>query len=148
MDRRRLDVESWRDAMLAVAGRLEDHVGGASIDPTDPEETRRTVYAAVSRLDLNPMLALFDFPDPNAHSERRARTTTPLQKLFVLNSPFMLRQAEALADRTWPPRPAPTTPTASGSPTACSTAGRRPRRRSRWGSATWGPAPRTGPRAG
>ena len=45
------------------------------------------------------MLALFDFPDPNAHSPKRNETTTPLQKLFVLNSPFMVRQAEAFAER-------------------------------------------------
>lgn len=69
------------------------------MDPQDPKERRRTVYSAVSRLDLNRMLALFDFPDPNVHADRRAETTTPLQKLFVLNSPFMEAQAEALAER-------------------------------------------------
>jgi hypothetical protein len=45
------------------------------------------------------MLALFDFPDPNTHSPKRNETTTPLQKLFVLNSPFMVRQAESFARR-------------------------------------------------
>ncbi len=65
----------------------------------DPDQHRRTIYSRVSRLELNPMLALFDFPDPNAHSEHRVRTTTPLQKLFVLNSPFLIHQADALADR-------------------------------------------------
>lgn len=98
-DRRRLDVESWRDAILSVAGRLDGKVGGKSIEPTDPEQTRRTVYARISRLDLNPMLAMFDFPDPNAHAARRVETTTPLQKMFVLNSPFMVRQSAALSER-------------------------------------------------
>jgi cytochrome c553 len=98
-NRRRLDVESWRDAILEVAGRLDRTVGGESIDPQKPEETRRSVYAEISRLDLNPMLAKFDFPDPNAHAARRVETTTPLQKMFVLNSPFMVRQAEALSQR-------------------------------------------------
>jgi len=65
----------------------------------DPKETRRTVYSKISRLDLNPMLSMFDFPDPNVHSGSRVKTTTPLQKMFVLNSPFMVRQAEALAER-------------------------------------------------
>jgi hypothetical protein len=100
MPRRRLGVEGWRDAVLAAAGRLDTaEVGGKSIDPLDPKGTRRTVYSQVSRLELNRFLALFDFPDPNATAERRAETTTPLQKLFVLNSPFMLAQAEALARR-------------------------------------------------
>jgi hypothetical protein len=99
MNRKRLDVEQWRDAILAVAGRLDPAIGGPSLDPQDPDETRRTVYARISRLDLNEMLSLFDFPDPNAHSDRRNQTTTPLQKLFVLNSPFLIRQADALAER-------------------------------------------------
>jgi len=99
MNRRRLDVESWRDSILLSAGTLNRTVGGKSIDPTDPKETRRTVYSKVSRLDLNPMLALFDFPDPNAHAESRVETTTPLQKMFVLNSPFMVHHASSLAER-------------------------------------------------
>jgi hypothetical protein len=99
MNRRRLDVESWRDAILAVSGRLEPSVGGPSIDPKDPESRRRTVYSRISRLELNSLLAMFDFPDPNTHSERRVTTITPLQKLFVLNSPLMVRQADALAER-------------------------------------------------
>jgi hypothetical protein len=98
-NRRRLGVEAWRDALLVAAGRLDRTVGGPSLDPQDPKECRRSVYSAVSRLELNRMLALFDFPDPNAHAGRRIETTTPLQKLFVLNSPFMVFQAERLAER-------------------------------------------------
>jgi hypothetical protein len=86
MNRRRLDVERWRDAVLAVAGRLDPRVSGPSIQPSDPEECRRTIYSAISRFELNKMLAMFDFPDPNTHSDRRSLTTTPLQKLFVLNA--------------------------------------------------------------
>src|SRR5262249_35906608 len=61
MNRRRLGVEAWRDALLSAAGRLDATVGGPSLDPQDPKERRRTVYSAVSRLELNRMLALFDF---------------------------------------------------------------------------------------
>jgi hypothetical protein len=99
MSRRRLSVEAWRDAVLAATGRLDAAVGGPSIDPTDVQQHRRTVYSRISRLSLNPLLALFDFPDPNIHADRRVETTTPLQKLFVMNNPFMVRQAEALTDR-------------------------------------------------
>lgn len=98
MSRRRLSVEAWRDALLA-AGRLDDRLGGPSTDPADPQNRRRTVYSRISRLSINPLLALFDFPDPNLHADRRVETTTPLQKLFVMNNPFMVRQAEALAHR-------------------------------------------------
>jgi len=99
MNRRRLSVEAWRDAVLCAAGGLNATVGGPSHDPMDPKEGRRTIYSAVSRLELNRMLALFDFPDPNSHADRRSETTTPLQKMFILNSRFMVAQAQRLADR-------------------------------------------------
>ncbi|OYW16358.1 MAG: hypothetical protein B7Z55_14205, partial [Planctomycetales bacterium 12-60-4] len=77
---------------------LDSSVGGPSIEPDEPQERRRTVYSRISRLELNAMLARFDFPDPNTHSDARAQTTTPLQKLLVLNSPFMDTQSVALAE--------------------------------------------------
>ncbi len=98
--RRRMSVEQWRDNILLLAGRLDINATGKSIDPRDPKQTKRTVYAKVSRLKLNPMLVTFDFPDPNAHAATRVQTVTPLQKLFVLNSPFIIAQARALADLT------------------------------------------------
>jgi hypothetical protein len=99
MPRRRLSVEAWRDTLLAAAGRLEATIGGPSIDPADPQERRRTLYSRISRLELNRLLALFDYPDPNIHADRRVETTTPLQKMFVLNSPFLVENAAALAHR-------------------------------------------------
>ena len=53
----------------------------------------------MSRHKLSDTLQTFDFPDPAIHCARRADTTTPLQQMFVLNSPFMREQAAALADR-------------------------------------------------
>jgi len=97
MNRKRLPVESWRDAILAVTKQLDTSLGGKSMDPSQPESRRKTVYSQVSRLDLNRMLAVFDFPDPNAHSDGRLRTVNPLQKLFVLNSPFMQSNSNALS---------------------------------------------------
>ena len=90
MNRRRLDVEAWRDSMLAVAGRLDRTIGGPSVSLDAPANQRRTFYAAISRHDLAWMLRLFDFPDPNITSGGRALTTVPLQQLFVLNSDFMV----------------------------------------------------------
>ena len=99
MNRRRLDVESWRDALLNVAGRLRSDLGGPSQDLGSPDNQRRTLYGTISRHNLNSLLRLFDFPDPNITSARRATTTVPLQQLFVLNSEFMVAQARALAAR-------------------------------------------------
>jgi len=99
MPRRRLTVEQWRDSLLASTGHLDSALGGPSLNPQDPAERRRTIYSRASRLELNKLLAMFDYPDPNVHADRRVETTTPLQKMFVLNSPFMVQQAAALADR-------------------------------------------------
>ena len=99
MNRRRLDVEAWRDAMLAVAGRLDATLGGPSVSLDAPGNHRRTFYAAISRHDLAWMLRLFDFPDPNITSGGRVETTVPLQQLFVLNSEFMVASARAVAAR-------------------------------------------------
>src|SRR4029077_20932024 len=99
MNRRRLEVEAWRDAMLAVAQNLDETLGGPSLELTSPDNRRRTLYALVSRHELNSLLRLFDFPDPNITNDERTVTTVPLQQLFVLNSEFMVRNAKALAAR-------------------------------------------------
>jgi hypothetical protein len=96
MNRRRLTIEQWRDAVLTVCGEL-DPQGGRSLELDDPKNLRRTVYARVSRLKLNDFLMQFDYPDANVHAERRAITTTPMQGLFMLNSPFLMDRARALA---------------------------------------------------
>lgn len=98
-NRRRLEVEPWRDALLAVSGELDRSFGGPSLDLNSKENNRRTVYSSVSRHELAQLLRLFDFPDANVTSGRRNETTVPQQQLFVLNSPFMLRQAESLVKR-------------------------------------------------
>jgi hypothetical protein len=96
MNRKRLSIEQWRDSVLFVTGAL-DTTGGKSLELDDPANLRRTVYARVSRLQLNDLLMQYDYPDANVHAEKRSTTVTPTQKLFVLNSPFMLNQAKALA---------------------------------------------------
>jgi len=96
---RRLEVEPYRDAMLAASGQLDLKLGGPAQALSGPQFNRRTLYAFISRHKMDDTLAAFDFPDPNIHSERRSITTTPLQQLFILNSEFMRRQASALAER-------------------------------------------------
>jgi hypothetical protein len=96
-NRRRLDIEAWRDAMLAVGGNLDLVLGGPAVNLNDAGNRRRTLYAAISRHDLNGTLRLFDFPDPNLTSEKRVITTVPMQQLFVLNGEFLMRQAKSLS---------------------------------------------------
>ena len=99
MNRRRLDVEAWRDGLLAVSGRLDAKLEGSSTNLADAGNNRRTIYGFISRHELDNMLRLFDFPDANITSSTRAETTVPQQQLFVLNSPFMIEQAKAFAAR-------------------------------------------------
>ncbi len=99
MNRRRLTVEQWRDAALDVAGELHEEIDAKSAELDDPNDTLRSVYARVSRLKLSDVLMQFDYPDANVHAEKRSVTTTPMQKLFLLNSTFMQKRATALAAR-------------------------------------------------
>ena len=96
--RRRLDVESMRDSMLAVSGRLDGALGGRPVDVAgDPENRRRTVYGLVDRQNLPGLFRSFDFAVPDQCVERRPRTTVPQQALFALNAPFIQVQAMAVA---------------------------------------------------
>ncbi|MDG2125429.1 MAG: DUF1549 and DUF1553 domain-containing protein, partial [Verrucomicrobiales bacterium] len=102
MNPRRLDVEVWRDSLLAVTGELDGTLGGR---PTDRilESKRRTLYAKISRNGdrflSDEFLRIFDFPTPRSTSPGRVESTVPQQFLFVMNSPFMLGRAKALAER-------------------------------------------------
>jgi hypothetical protein len=98
MNRRRMEIEPWRDSILAVSGSLDPTLGGPS-SRLNESHRRRTLYGYISRHQLDELLRLFDFPDPNITSGQRPTTTVPLQQLFILNSDFMLNQAKALATR-------------------------------------------------
>jgi hypothetical protein len=97
--RKRLDIEAWRDSLLSVSGNLDDKLGGPTFNLKDPNAKRRTVYAKISRHELDGLLRLFDFPDANVTADRRSVTTVPQQQLFALNSEFMVNQAKAFAAR-------------------------------------------------
>lgn len=99
MNRKRLDIEPWRDAMLDASGQLDLTIGGPSLPADSDKNVRRTIYTTVHRREVSKMLQLHDFPDPSLHSAQRMDTSTPLQGLFVLNSPFLTSAAQSLADR-------------------------------------------------
>jgi cytochrome c553 len=106
MNRRRLDIEPYRDAILAAAGQLDDRLSGPSLNFDDPANLRRTIYGRVVREEQHSLLRLYDFPDASSHSPNREQTTTPLQQLFVLNGPLFLRQSAVLAEQLGTPSPA------------------------------------------
>jgi hypothetical protein len=112
---RRLEGEVLRDAMLSVSGRLDPTLFGAPV-PTyltefmqgrgRPGESgpldgagRRSIYLAVRRNFLNPLLLAFDTPRPASTVGRRSQSNVPAQALILLNNEFVHEQA-----RTWAAR--------------------------------------------
>lgn len=97
MNRRRLEAEAFRDAILAVSGTL-DRTRGGPADP-DPGSRRRMLYLQVSRTSKSPFESLFDGADPTAHTDKRTVSTVAPQALFLLNNPFVQNAALALVRR-------------------------------------------------
>ena len=97
MVRRRLDWESWRDAILTATGEIDLRQGGPASPISDLKNLRRSLYGASDRQDMDPMLRIHDVPDPGAHNPWRTETITPLQGLFALNSPFIQQHSDVLA---------------------------------------------------
>ncbi len=98
-NRRRLDFESMRDSMLVVSGTLDPTIGGRSVRLSEePMTMRRSLYAYIDRVEMDPMLRTFDFASPTASAASRAETTIPQQALFSMNHPFVAAQAQTLAD--------------------------------------------------
>ena len=112
MSKRRLEGEAVRDAMLAISGQLDrakpkgsavarfgDGYSGAMqlAGAFDARQPVRSVYLGVMRNNFLESLALFDFPDPSLIVAERATTTVPSQGLYLLNSPFVIRNAELAA---------------------------------------------------
>jgi Protein of unknown function (DUF1553) len=95
--RKRLELEQWRDAILQVSGQLDLAGGGPSDNLDNAKSVRRTVYGKVSRDRPADIHRLFDLPDPKFHGEKRDATTTPVQQLYFLNSPFVRQASAALA---------------------------------------------------
>lgn len=112
-NRRRLEAEEIRDSVLAVSGALDRTMGGEH--PFPPEQTwrfsqheqffavydtnRRSVYLMQQRLKKHPFFEVFDGADSNATTDSRAQSVTPVQALFLMNSPFIHEQSDRFAVR-------------------------------------------------
>ncbi len=99
MPRRRMEFEPLRDRLLSASGRLDGTIGGRSA-MIHQDSPRRGLYAYIDREDLPGLLASFDLPSPDASQAQRAETTVPQQALYLMNSPFVIEQARALAARS------------------------------------------------
>jgi uncharacterized protein DUF1553 len=112
---RRLEAEALRDSMLAVGGRLNPAMFGPGFRPftvkvfnssfydlfdkDEPEFNRRSIYRTGVQSAKDPLLEVFDCPEPSVKAPHRSVTTTPLQALGLMNNPFVQRQAKYLAKR-------------------------------------------------
>ena len=118
-NRRRLEAEEIRDAMLAVAGNLNPKAGGPSVivpidkdlvsalykpsqwavarDPA--EHNRRSVYLIAKRNLRLPFMEVFDAPDTQGSCPRRESSTHAPQALELLNGDLANREAESFAAR-------------------------------------------------
>ncbi len=123
MNRRRLDAEGIRDAMLAVSGELNPQMGGPGIlaplekelkdlifteaevvdlwpeDPDPSQHLRRSLYLFRKRNVRYPLFDAFDAPDTQSACPRRETSTHALQALTLLNSDFAGGRARVLAGR-------------------------------------------------
>jgi hypothetical protein len=112
-NRRRLEAEEIRDSVLAISGSLDRTMGGEHPFPPEPtwkfsqhvqffavyDNNRRSVYLMQQRLKKHPFFEIFDGADTNATTDNRGQSVTPVQALFLMNSPFMHEQSERFAAR-------------------------------------------------
>ncbi len=115
-NRRPAPAETLRDSMLAIAGALDrerresvvSQLGMYAIQTSGKRHAslgqtgqlrQRSVYLPIVRGAVPPSLAVFDLPNPDLVTGRRANTTVPAQALFMMNSPFVRDMAQAVSMR-------------------------------------------------
>ena len=111
---RRVSAEVLRDGILQASGKLDGRIGGRSyrihnvkktyaqwevVDNHGPGTWRRMLYQERMRRVDDQIFTAFDFPDCGQVRAKRPVSTTPLQALNLMNSPFVMEQAAFLADR-------------------------------------------------
>lgn len=113
---RRLEAEAIRDSILSVSGTLvSEGAKGPGFSPFEvqmenvrhyhpkqeygPADWRRMVFMTRVRQEREDVFGVFDCPDASMVVSRRSRSTTPLQALNLLNSHFVMQQADHLAKR-------------------------------------------------
>jgi cytochrome c553 len=103
-NRRRLEAEAIRDAVIAVAGNLDLKTGGSIMKYKDRQYVANTsrrgdidydrpiraVYLPVIRSSLYDVFSAFDLPDPSTPNGDRDATVVAPQALFLLNGSIVL----------------------------------------------------------
>ena len=98
MNRQRLEAEPMRDAMYwRFPGPLDPTPGGPAT--RNLSTGRRTLYLMTIRSDRSNFRMLFDAADPTGIVDHRIDSTVAPQALFLMNDPFVLDKAAALASR-------------------------------------------------
>jgi hypothetical protein len=93
----RLESEQIRDAIFTACGDLKtEKQAGPSVVYGEPV---RSIFTRIMRNNRDPLADVFDAPQWFSSASSRDVTTTPIQSLLLLNSPFMLKRGEALAAR-------------------------------------------------
>jgi len=97
MNRRRLEFEAMRDALLAVTGELDTRLHG--LPSEDFNSPRRSLYLLVNRQQMPGVLATFDVSVPDATLPIRNKTTVPQQALYLMNNRFVADRAARLIEQ-------------------------------------------------
>ena len=95
--RRRLEAEVIRDAILAVSGQLDDRLYGPG--KLDEGHLRRSLYFTMKRSQLIPSMTVFDAPDGTTPVADRPETTVAPQALLLMNNPHVREAARHFATR-------------------------------------------------
>jgi hypothetical protein len=105
---RRLEAEAVRDRILATAGRLDRTMCGPPVAVTEDavgqvvtpdDKPRRSVYLQARRSKPVAFMATFDAPAGELNCDRRGSSTAAPQALMLMNSDFVLQQANHFARR-------------------------------------------------
>ena len=99
MNSQRMEAETVRDSVLAVAGSLDATLGGPEIAETEGQtNTRRSLYFRNTPNEKMEFLDTFDVANPN-ECYRRQESVVPHQALAMLNSALTIDQSRLLARR-------------------------------------------------
>jgi mono/diheme cytochrome c family protein len=94
----RVEAELIRDGIFYLAGTLDEHLGGPTIDPSREMTPRRSLYFTQSMDMHERFLSTFDEADV-LQCYRREVSVLPQQALALANSGVTLQMAEKIAAR-------------------------------------------------